>query len=97
MEPTGQGLPLFDRTRFDRQHQKSGLKSIFGILVTLQVMTTHPPNQGTMPLHQLGERCLIVLSCEGFHQLAIGQLLDSPRCDQAANVPEDGAQLRGGH
>jgi hypothetical protein len=89
MKPTGQGLPPFDRIRFDRQHQKSGLKSIFGILVALETMPTHPPNQGTMASHQLGERGFIVIMREAVHQLAIGQLLESPRWDQPTNVPED--------
>jgi hypothetical protein len=66
MKPTGQGLAFLNRSGFQGQHQKRGLKGIFGVLIMSETVAAHSPNQRAVPFHQFDEGVLTMLPREVF-------------------------------
>jgi hypothetical protein len=88
VEPARQRSQLAERRCLKGQRQEGGLESVLSILVVLEQVTAHAPDQSAMPPHQFRKCRLIVPIRESLQQLAIQEALIRRRRRQLANLSE---------
>src|SRR5262245_48162462 len=77
------------------QDQERGLERILGVVLVVQPVPAHAPDQPAVPAQQRRERGLVALADEALEQLAVG--LPGGWISEPLNVPQNGADLCASH
>src|SRR5207253_2230409 len=85
-------LPAY-RAGLAREHEKSGLECVLGVLLIAQHTPANPKHQGTMPFHQSCKRRLVAFVGKPLQQLAIARGVICAYTDEAAQMPQEQASL----
>jgi hypothetical protein len=78
-----------DSVRLAGQHEKCGLKYVFGIMRIAQDAAADAENQRSMPAHQGGKSRLVLSGDEPTEQLAVA--ISAPPGHQLPDVPQNHA------
>jgi hypothetical protein len=97
MKPGGQRVALADRAGPPGQNQKSGLKSILGVLLVLQYMPAYTQDERTVPIDKDGEGRLVASPLKLLQQLLIGAFFLSRQGDQPPDTVNDPSKHGFGH
>jgi hypothetical protein len=79
------------------QHKEGGLEGVLDVLAPVEETAADRPHQPAVPLHQRGERGLVVVSDVAAEQLGVGQIPAGQRAGEVAQVVGDGFELSCGH
>src|SRR4029077_13078382 len=97
VEPAGQGVFLYQRSRMPRQKYEGRLKSVFGVLEVAEDPPAHGEDQRSVSLREHGKRVLIIPGTEGAEQLGIDSFLAALTGGQAPNMLHQPVQRSVGH
>jgi hypothetical protein len=86
VQPTADGSPLTYRTRLAGKQQEGGLKSVLGVVVTLQNSATDAQHHRSVAPQQDGEGRLFTPVSKAREQFAVGRACEGVFLCQRADV-----------
>src|SRR5262249_6334931 len=89
MEPGTQRIAHPQRASLAGQYEERRLEGILGLMLIAQDRPADPEYHRAMPLHQGGERRLVVPGRIALHQISIRQTTDDTLIQQRVDAPKN--------
>jgi hypothetical protein len=97
MEPARDGFVPVHGARLACKYEESGLKDVFGVLHSRQILPTDTPDERAVPAHQEREGFLIASADEALEQFAVGWLTVAADTYGSVDEMDQGSRRGEGH